>query len=246
MRSKSEERLLGQCLLIKFVLLFTHQLRNSCSFFIPFDSLYSFFKKWGEMSVGWNVRGVKCPWGEMSVGWNVRGLKCPWGEMSAGWNVRGVKCPRGDMSSGWNVFRVKCTGVKCPGVKCLRVEMSWHRILALSDDNCYLLVSGKGCKKILKAGPKDFDFASLNSLRPRNFLQICLGVLSVNFLRFWIIMPLFDNRCLFAWLSNCLYTAGRTKYPNPKYPRPKYPCPKYWRPKYPKSQNTQGWNSHTN
>ena len=50
-----------------------------------------------DMSLGWNVRGVKRTWGETYVGWNVRG-----------WNVRGVKRTWGEMYVGWNVFGVKC------------------------------------------------------------------------------------------------------------------------------------------
>ena len=55
-----------------------------------------------DMSLGWNVRGVKCTWGETYVGWNVRGVKRTWGEMYVGWNVPGWNVP------GWNVFGVKC------------------------------------------------------------------------------------------------------------------------------------------
>ena len=39
---------------------------------------------------------------DMSLGWNVRGVKRTWGETYVGWNVRGVKCTG-----------VKCPGVKC-------------------------------------------------------------------------------------------------------------------------------------
>ena len=63
-----------------------------------------------DMSLGWNVRGVKCTWGETYVGWNVRGVKRTWGETYVGWNVRGVKCPLGEMYRG-----LKSWG-----------EMSWH------------------------------------------------------------------------------------------------------------------------
>ena len=104
--------------LIDFVLLFTHQLRTSCSFFLFRLTHCICFSK----------SGVKCPRGEMSMGWNVRGVKRTWGEMSLGWNVfgcTGVKCPgvkclRGETSSGWNIF----------GVKCLWGEMSWHPLPA--------------------------------------------------------------------------------------------------------------------
>ena len=62
-----------------------------------------------DMSLGWNVRGVKRTWGETYVGWNVRRVKRTWGETYVGWNVRGVKRTwgemfRGEMSSGWNVM----------------------------------------------------------------------------------------------------------------------------------------------
>ena len=45
-----------------------------------------------DMSLGWNVRGVKRTWGETYVGWNVRGVKC------TGVKCPGVKCLRGEMS----------------------------------------------------------------------------------------------------------------------------------------------------
>ena len=41
-------------------------------------------------------------WNDMSLGWNVRGVKRTWGEMYRG------EMSRGEMSSGWNVFGVKC------------------------------------------------------------------------------------------------------------------------------------------
>ena len=99
MRSKSERRLLGQgfdrLCSIDFVLLYTHQLRYSCSFFfVRLTHCIRFSKS-----------GVKCPWGEMYEGWNVFGVKCLRGEMSLGWNVPGWNV------LGWNVFGVKCRDI---------------------------------------------------------------------------------------------------------------------------------------
>ena len=71
-----------------------------------------------DMSLGWNVRGVKCTWGETYVGWNVRGVKRTWGEMYVGWNVRGVKCTWGEMYVGWNVPGWNVPGWNVFGVKC--------------------------------------------------------------------------------------------------------------------------------
>ena len=97
LRSKSEGRLLGQGLWSNS-LCHLHINYAIAVLFFPLDSLYSFFKKWGESSVGWNVRGVKCLRGEMCLGWNV-----------PGWNIL-----------GWNVF-----GVKCVWVEMYRGEISW-------------------------------------------------------------------------------------------------------------------------
>ena len=61
--------------LIEFVLLFTDQLRNSCSFFLfRLTHFYIRFPK----------SGVKCPWCETSVGWNGHEVMFFWGEMSLG------------------------------------------------------------------------------------------------------------------------------------------------------------------
>ena len=85
MRSKSERRLLGQGFVrlcsIDFLLLFTQQLRYSCSFFFSAWLIVFVFQKVGWNVRGWNVRGVKCLRGEMSLGWNVPG----WNVL--GWNV---------------------------------------------------------------------------------------------------------------------------------------------------------------
>ena len=113
MRSKNEGWILGQglrsnlfyCLHINYPIVVL---------FFPLDWLYTLFKKWGELSVGWNIWRVKCPWGEIYGGWNVRGVKYMEGEMSVGWNLRGVMCLRGEISLGWNVLGWNVFGVKYP------------------------------------------------------------------------------------------------------------------------------------
>ena len=70
MRSKREGRFLGQGLWSN-LFYYLHINYAIVVLFIPLDSLFSLLKKWGEVCVGWNVRGVKCLRGEMSSGWNV-------------------------------------------------------------------------------------------------------------------------------------------------------------------------------